>query len=273
MIKKFDDFLKDLGASLDKISDLISSEDFELKGKKLDNRDRRLKQLGDGILSLRKKLDLGRHGEISISLGRPDAIARFFAFSFVEGEKLPLVEVEKSRFFGSGVYAIYYIGDDVESYIPLSRSETPIYLGKAVPNDSAAEIAHDQGSGLWERLKKHRNNIDKGGLRSSDFLYRYAIIQSGMEGAVEDFMIRLFKPVWNKEMKICAGFGKHGDAAETRKNKRSKWDTMHPGRDWANATTDDQRSRDQIIKDIELHFINYPPIENKGILREMLLLS
>ena len=26
---------------------------------------------------------------------------------------------------------------------------------------------------------------------------------------------------------------KHGDAAVTRKNKRSPWDVVHPGRDWA----------------------------------------
>ena len=32
---------------------------------------------------------------------------------------------------------------------------------------------------------------------------------------------------------MCDGFGKHGDSYSTRPNRRSAWDTLHPGRPWA----------------------------------------
>jgi hypothetical protein len=43
----------------------------------------------------------------------------------------------------------------------------------------------------------------------------------------------MFWPLWNSETKACWGMSKHGDAATTRKNKRSPWDVVHPGRAWA----------------------------------------
>lgn len=85
-------------------------------------------------------------------------------------------------------------------------------------------------------------------------------------------MIRLFLPIWNKEIKICFGIGKHGDAAVTRGNRRSPWDTMHPGRAWANATLADQSSRERIIEAISSHFLKNPPIADKQALYKMLAL-
>jgi hypothetical protein len=94
-----------------------------------------------------------------------------------------------------------------------------------------------------------------------------------MQGAVEDFMIRLFKPIWNKEIKICFGIGKHGDSASTRRNKRSPWDTMHPGRTWAEATDEDQMSRAEIEAKITTHFEAHPIIRDKGALFKLLALG
>jgi hypothetical protein len=37
-----------------------------------------------------------------------------------------------------------------------------------------------------------------------------------MQAAVESFMIQLFKPIWNKEIKVCYGIGKHGNQAGER---------------------------------------------------------
>ncbi len=179
---------------------------------------------------------------VEITLGRPDGIARYFAFCFVNRDKQPLTSLADTRAPGAGVYAIYYHGEDHKAYAPVSCTETPIYVGKADPDEPFADSAERQGFALHNRLKEHARSIARASnLSMADFYFRSAVVQSGMQAAVEAFMIQLFKPIWNKEMKVCYGIGKHGDSAETRKNKRSPWDTMHPGRSWADATLEDQR--------------------------------
>jgi hypothetical protein len=71
----------------------------------------------------------------------------------------------------------------------------------------------------------------------------------------------LFKPIWNKELKVVPGIGKHGDASETRANERSRWDTLHPGREW--ATHEGNKSNRLSVAEIKAlvlkHFETYPP--------------
>ena len=90
----------------------------------------------------------------------------------------------------------------------------------------------------------------------SDFEQRSLVIQSGWQSAAEEYLIGLFRPIWNKETKICYGFGKHGDASKTRANQRSPWDTLHPGRSWAHDDTNllDAHPRHQIVDNIRRHF-------------------
>ena len=59
------------------------------------------------------------------------------------------------------------------------------------------------------------------------------MVRSAWQTTAEDYLIGRFQPVWNKQTGVCHGFGKHGDSPETRANKRSPWDTLHPGRQWA----------------------------------------
>jgi hypothetical protein len=212
-------------------------------------------------------------GAIGITLGRSDSIAKFFAFSFTNQEKRPLDKLVDTPFFGSGVYAIYYHGKAEKAYLPLSRTETPIYVGKADPRNPQAETVEEQGQSLYARLKEHSKSIAKASLPLVDFHYRAAPIQTGMQAAVEDFMIRLFRPIWNKEIKICYGIGKHGDSAKTRANKRSPWDTMHPGRKWAASTKSDQMSRNEIESRIANHFAEHPVIPDRDRLFKLLSLE
>lgn len=205
-------------------------------------------------------------GSMGITLGRSDSIARFFAFSFCNQEMQPLAELETRPFYGSGVYAIYFVGADMTVYEPLSGSETPVYVGKADPKNPQAETTEEQGVALFSRLREHAKNIAKTDLRLEDFRYRASPIQSGMQMAVEDFMIRLFRPIWNKQTKICFGLGKHGDRATTRANKRSPWDTLHPGRHWAADTTEDQMLRTDIEAKIREHLRQHPPFVDKATL-------
>jgi hypothetical protein len=230
-------------------------------------------QLLDELRELRELVSPIRFGSIRITLGRSDSIAKFFAFSFANQEKRRLDALLDSPFYGAGVYAIYYHGKKVEAYLPLSGTETPIYVGKANPKNPQAETVEEQGQALFSRLKEHSKSIGKVNLPLTDFYFRAAPIQTGMQAAVEDFMIRLFQPIWNKETKICYGIGKHGDSASTRANKRSPWDTMHPGRKWATHTTVDQFTRREIEKRIAEHFEAHPVVADKDSLFKLLSLE
>lgn len=230
---------------------------------------------GKSLAELERVLKLmapQRFGSVDITLGRADSIAKFFAFSFIASEKLSLEEVSNNPFWGSGVYAIYYRGKRVSAYTPISQTETPIYVGMSAPTNAFAETIEAQGQSLFRRLKQHAKNIAKTGLPLSDFTYRAATIQSGMQASVEEFMIRLFRPIWNKDVGVCHGLGKHGDSAKTRANKRSPWDTMHPGRKWAAKTLRNQKERHEIVSRIALHFKTHPVITNKRILLKRLSL-
>jgi hypothetical protein len=229
--------------------------------------------LVDDLQQIRQKVSSVRFGTIGITLGRSDSIAKFFAFSFNNQEKRCLDKLADAPFYGAGIYAIYYHGRVEKAYLPLAGTETPIYVGKADPKNPQAETAEEQGQALYLRLREHARNIGRTELPLADFRYRAAPIQTGMQAAVEDFMIRLFRPVWNKEIKICYGIGKHGDKATTRANKRSPWDTMHPGRKWAADTMADQMNRTEIEKKIAEHFKEHPVVADKDTLFKLLSLE
>jgi hypothetical protein len=191
----------------------------------------------------------------------PNVVGRIVGITMVAQPRKPLTIVE--RFYGSGVYAIYYTGD-FPVYSAISKREHPIYVGKADPADPASKTAFEQGEKLSGRLNEHRKNIVKATstLRIDDFEYRALVVQTGWQSAAESYLIDLFKPIWNNEVGICYGFGKHGDAPETRANLRSPWDTLHHGRDWAHRDPNmkDARLKAQIVKDIARHFSEYPPL-------------
>jgi len=202
----------------------------------------------------------------------PKIVGRLIGITMVAQTRRPLAAVE--RFYGSGVYAIYYSGE-FPAYQPLSRKEHPIYVGKADPADTESKTAFQQGDRLSNRLSDHRRTVGKAGstLRLDDFEYRALVVQSGWQESAENYLIDLFQPIWNNETKICYGFGKHGDAPETRANLRSPWDTLHVGRDWAHRDPGmkDARAIDQITSDIAKHLKDHPPFKSTDqILRTFL---
>ncbi len=201
---------------------------------------------------LLRDIDPVRHPTAVFDPSNPKIIGRFIALALVAQKREPLASVEP--FYGSGVYAIYYKGP-FKQYQPISKTETPIYVGQAAPASNAARSPIEQGDRLARRLREHSKNI---GLVSStlaldDFEYRSLVVQSGHETAAEDYLIHLFRPVWNNETDILFGLGKHGDDAKTRQNKKSPWDTLHPGRAWA-ASSPEGRTATRIADDLAKHF-------------------
>lgn len=215
------------------------------------------KTIGEAYESLRKvmdELDPVRQPAFMFDPSDPGTVGRLVGITMVAQERKPLAEIE--RFYGSGVYAIYYKGG-FSTYSALSGKEHPIYVGKVDPENPSAKTPVEQGDKLTGRLEEHRRNIEKATstLSLNDFEYRALVVQSGWQSSAESYLIHLFKPIWNSEVKICYGFGKHGDSPKTRANLRSPWDTLHPGREWAHRDPNmgDARTANRIKKEITSH--------------------
>jgi hypothetical protein len=163
------------------------------------------------------------------------------------------------RFIGSGVYALYYLGD-FELYSILSELNRkgctyPIYIGKAVPPGwLTGRIRSTATPDLYQRLREHARNLQQvENLRSDDFQCRFVIlsdVESDLVRPVEASLIRYHKPLWNM---VVDGFGNH-DPGQGRYNQaKSEWDVLHPGRLWVERLTGVPLNRDKIIGKVQSH--------------------
>ncbi len=265
--------LEQLANQLRQLSDSLAREEASqlpaLRAKRIRTT---IAEAYEKLRKVMEDLDPIKHPGFVFEPSNPNIAGRLVGIAMIAQERRPLGSVKK--FYGSGVYAIYYNGS-LAAYKGISKKEHPIYVGKADPADPASKTAIEQGDRLSNRLNDHRKNIGKAAstLRVDDFEYRALVVQTGYQRSAEDYLIHLFKPIWNNEMDICYGFGKHGDDPATRANLRSPWDTLHPGRDWAHRDTrmKDARPTERIIEDIGRHLAKYPPLASTDqILRQFL---
>ena len=132
---------------------------------------------------------------------------------------------------GPGIYSFYYSGD-FPAYGPISSKNIPIYVGKAVPPGSRKGGRVDETSpALQRRIREHSKSISQAAnLEVADFSCRYLTIVPVWITLAERFLIDYYKPVWN----LCLdGFGDHDPGRGRRNSQVSWWDTLHPGRSWA----------------------------------------
>jgi hypothetical protein len=253
--------------TISELQETLKRLSLESKSESLSPRARKvlevqIKRAIDDLGKLLNELDPVKQPIALFDPSNPEVVGRFVSLALVAQSRLAMSKITK--FYGSGVYAIYYNGD-FKPYAPISATETPIYVGQAAPAISNARNPIEQGDKLSSRLIEHYKNINKAvtTLSINDFEYRALAVQSGWETAAEDYLIHLFHPIWNSETQLVYGLGKHGDAAVTRSNKRSPWDTVHPGRLWA---SDNKLQNAKEVKDIEtelyLHFKNHPAYSN-----------
>lgn len=190
----------------------------------------------------------------------PDVVGRLIGETMLAQDRVPLGTL--GRFHGSGVYALYYKGD-FPAYVPIRGTDTPIYVGKADPATRDARTPIEQGQRLWERLNNdHAKSIRRAtNLDIDDFDCRYLVVRSAWQGTAEDYLIGMFRPVWNKETRVCQGFGKHGDKHDRRSNTRSAWDTLHPGRPLPTDTGNrpNPLTPELIVERILEHYRKHPP--------------
>ncbi len=216
-------------------------------------------QLIEGLGNLTIGLDPVQQPPRVLDPSDPYTVGTVIATALLQQRRAPLGSVE--RFYGSGVYAIYYLGE-FPTYASVAATETPLYVGKADPADHSAETPEAQGERLSGRLRDHKRSVRNAeNLNIEDFECRYLVVKSAWQGTAETYLIERFKPVWNNEIGICFGFGKHGDSSSTRKNTRSPWDTLHPGRPWAMTenTVLNELSPEQITERIIKHYREHPP--------------
>lgn len=143
------------------------------------------------------------------------------------------------KFLGAGVYAIYYTGAfkayrRVAEQNRSGKFELPIYVGKAVPpgaRKGGFGLGTAPGPALFKRLNEHSHSISAAkNLKIEDFACRFLISDDIWIPLGESLLIENFQPLWNV---LIEGFGIHTPGAGRKKQVRSKWDTLHPGRNLA----------------------------------------
>ncbi len=171
--------------------------------------------------------------------------------------KRPVGKLPPDRFMGAGIYAIYYTGGfqpyrKFTKTAPSDEKAIPIYVGKAVPAGSRKGgygLGVDPADVLHRRLSEHASSIEGArNLKLADFQCRYLLVDDIWIPLGESLLIETFKPVWNM---LVDGFGHHDQGKTRRGQKKSAWDTLHPGRPWAEKVEQpNDKSTEQIAKDV-----------------------
>ena len=183
-----------------------------------------------------------------------DELGRNAAHALMEypPDALPPLE----QFTGAGVYTLHYVGS-FNAYAGMGDKE-PIYVGKAdLPGkrrgQAAAKRTH---AALYRRLSKHAESIDSAkNLNLDDFLCRWLILDSVWIELTEQVLITGYQPVWNT---VVDGFGNNDPGRGRWNQRRSQWDTLHPGRRWAYNLQDLGEVTGEIITAVKQHLSRRP---------------
>ena len=149
-------------------------------------------------------------------------------------------------FEGAGVYTVHYFGD----FSPYDEVEkdAPIYVGKADPpgrRQGRTVSTHSTTNVLSRRLQEHADSIEAAtNLKLPDFRCRWLVLDPVWIGLTEQVLISRYQPIWNV---VVDGFGNHDPGAGRRNQRRSRWDTLHPGRDWAFNLQDRGETAEEIM--------------------------
>lgn len=171
-----------------------------------------------------------------------------------------------ARFDGAGIYAIYYHGDfDLYAPIAEQRCAWPIYVGRAMPDGARKGLVGldaSPGRKLHTRLREHARSIsDAKDLEVEDFRCRYLIVDDIWIPLAERLLIGHYRPIWNG---VVDGFGIHDPGGKPGRTtgrsgqKKSLWDTLHPGRGFADGRPE-KLSAAQVRDRVTEHFSAHPP--------------
>ena len=161
-----------------------------------------------------------------------------------------------TRFQGAGVYLLYYTGStSIYSAITKrnagSKFECPIYVGKADPKGTRKGGGLDAtpGAALYDRLKNHADRIRATrNLNVGDFYFRFVVLDHVWIRLGEAGLIEHYQPLWNA---MLDGFGSKIPGANRQRQKRSAWDTIHPGKGWPELLSEGKHQEKTLIAEIE----------------------
>ena len=153
-------------------------------------------------------------------------------------------------FEGAGVYTLHYEGS-YDAYADLG--DEPIYVGKADPpgRRQGKPTASRPVTTLYQRLVHHARSIDATeNLSLADFSSRWLVLDPVWVGLTEQVLIAEYQPIWNV---VVDGFGNNDPGRGRWNQRRSQWDTLHPGRDWAFNLQDRGETEQEILTAIAEH--------------------
>jgi len=188
------------------------------------------------------------------------------AQAMLVSEVHPLTDLTK--FNGAGIYAIYYAGafacyETISNHNKDGLFKVPIYVGKAVPpgaRKGGSGLGDNVAPALFKRLLEHAKSINAAhNLDLMDFHCRYLVVEDIWIPLGESLLIAMTSPIWNK---VVDGFGNHTPGAGRFKQARSKWDVLHPGREWAVKCADREETPDQISREVTA-FLRTAPMPRK----------
>jgi hypothetical protein len=168
-----------------------------------------------------------------------------------ELEAQPRQAFPLTRFTGPGVYALYYVGSTFMPYVPLAGTDVPVYVGKASAGDSSyGDPASAQGLKLFNRVGNHASSIKQAShnLSITDFEARVLVVDDAWIVLTERALLRAYRPVlWNT---LVRGFGANPSGGD-RRNPRSTWDTVHPGRNRAGRLCNRLWTLEEILQHVK----------------------
>ena len=157
----------------------------------------------------------------------------------------------RESFNGGGVYTIHYSGP-FPAYAGMGDEE-PIYVGKAdLPGKrQGRDAARQADPALHQRLLKHAHSIESAGnIDLWDFKCRWLVLDPVWIGLTEQVLISAYSPIWNV---VVEGFGNNDPGSGRYNQRRSQWDTVHPGRAWAARLHDRQDDANTILEAVTTH--------------------
>src|SRR6266516_433472 len=121
--------LEVLAQHLKELSDALAAEpESDLSPSRLKRVRQIIAEAYDKLRKVVENLDPIKHPGFVFEPSNPNIAGRIIGITLIAQPRKPLTAIDK--FYGSGVYALYYNGD-FHSYRGISKKEHPIYVGKA----------------------------------------------------------------------------------------------------------------------------------------------
>lgn len=180
-------------------------------------------------------------------------LARSIEREVLNREPVGLGAVDQIK--GAGIYVIYYSGL-FGPYAPISGSDVPIYVGKAIPKGGRkggiGGLDSSAGRALSDRLNQHQRSIDEvSNLEVSDFCTRFLMVDDIWIPLGENMLIEQFKPLWNRAID---GFGNKDPGRRRATQYKSPWDVLHPGRKFAEKLAESELTPEFLTEQVADYF-------------------